>query len=200
MFIVWPLSVCLSFLLALFCFADLFGNPLSQEYDYRSYVIHHVPSVELLDRKGNEVELPIMLLSVWLEKKGEGMKKGGQNKWQLGILCQFSAYMWFVRWKMKSVFTFFHPFLILRSQKGRERPSAEEVRAWTRIREGYGGFWPLCFWSTQEGLPTSSIKNVWKSTVGKRCGTKNCPRSLKQPRSRLKSAHVRKKLFNFMKT
>lgn len=33
-------------------FIDLFGNPLAQEYDYRSYVVHHLPSVELLDRKG----------------------------------------------------------------------------------------------------------------------------------------------------
>ncbi|XP_073243594.1 leucine-rich repeat-containing protein 72-like [Porites lutea] len=30
---------------------NLFGNPLAQEYDYRSYVVHHLPSVELLDRK-----------------------------------------------------------------------------------------------------------------------------------------------------
>ncbi|XP_066305345.1 leucine-rich repeat-containing protein 72-like [Branchiostoma lanceolatum] len=30
---------------------NLFNNPLAQENEYRSYVIHHLPSVELLDRK-----------------------------------------------------------------------------------------------------------------------------------------------------
>lgn len=30
---------------------NLFANPLAQDYDYRSYIIHHVPSVDLLDRK-----------------------------------------------------------------------------------------------------------------------------------------------------
>lgn len=30
---------------------NLFANPLAQDYDYRSYVIHHLPSIELLDRK-----------------------------------------------------------------------------------------------------------------------------------------------------
>lgn len=30
----------------------MFGNPLFQEYDYRSYVIHFVPSLKVLDRKG----------------------------------------------------------------------------------------------------------------------------------------------------
>ncbi|XP_029194838.1 leucine-rich repeat-containing protein 72-like isoform X3 [Acropora millepora] len=30
---------------------NLFANPLAQDYDYRSYVIHHVPSLQLLDRK-----------------------------------------------------------------------------------------------------------------------------------------------------
>ncbi|XP_078375330.1 leucine-rich repeat-containing protein 72-like isoform X1 [Oculina patagonica] len=30
---------------------NLFANPLAQDYDYRSYIVHHVPSVELLDRK-----------------------------------------------------------------------------------------------------------------------------------------------------
>lgn len=34
--------------------SDLFANPLAQDYDYRSYVVHHVPSVELLDRKGTQ--------------------------------------------------------------------------------------------------------------------------------------------------
>lgn len=33
---------------------DLFANPLAQDYDYRSYIIHHVPSVDLLDRKGKQ--------------------------------------------------------------------------------------------------------------------------------------------------
>ena len=31
---------------------DLFNNPLAQEPEYRQYVIHHVPSVQLLDRRG----------------------------------------------------------------------------------------------------------------------------------------------------
>lgn len=31
---------------------NLFANPLAQDYDYRSYVVHHVPSLQLLDRKG----------------------------------------------------------------------------------------------------------------------------------------------------
>ncbi|XP_078701634.1 leucine-rich repeat-containing protein 72-like isoform X2 [Branchiostoma floridae x Branchiostoma belcheri] len=30
---------------------NLFNNPLAQENEYRSYVIHHLPSVELLDRQ-----------------------------------------------------------------------------------------------------------------------------------------------------
>ncbi|CAH1786897.1 unnamed protein product [Owenia fusiformis] len=30
---------------------NLFNNPISQEEEYRLYVIHHVPSVELLDRQ-----------------------------------------------------------------------------------------------------------------------------------------------------
>ncbi|XP_074624748.1 leucine-rich repeat-containing protein 72-like isoform X2 [Acropora palmata] len=30
---------------------NLFANPLAQDYDYRSYVIHHVTSLQLLDRK-----------------------------------------------------------------------------------------------------------------------------------------------------
>ena len=34
------------------CFTDLFDNPVAQEPEYRLYVIHHVPTVELLDRQG----------------------------------------------------------------------------------------------------------------------------------------------------
>ncbi|KAK2184507.1 hypothetical protein NP493_262g01055 [Ridgeia piscesae] len=30
---------------------NLFGNPLAQEPEYRLYLIHHVPSLEILDRK-----------------------------------------------------------------------------------------------------------------------------------------------------
>ena len=33
-------------------FSDLFNNPIAQETDYRFFVIHAVPSVELLDRQG----------------------------------------------------------------------------------------------------------------------------------------------------
>lgn len=36
----------------LLCVADLFNNPVAQEADYRLFVIHSVPSVELLDRQG----------------------------------------------------------------------------------------------------------------------------------------------------
>ena len=39
----------------LLIFTDLFGNPLAQDYDYRSYVIYYVSSVELLDRQGNGI-------------------------------------------------------------------------------------------------------------------------------------------------
>ena len=36
-----------------FPFADLFGNPLAQDYDYRNYVIHNIKSLQRLDRRGN---------------------------------------------------------------------------------------------------------------------------------------------------
>ena len=31
---------------------DLFNNPIAQESEYRVYVVHHVPSLQLLDRHG----------------------------------------------------------------------------------------------------------------------------------------------------
>ena len=33
-------------------FPDLFNNPVSQEPEYRVYVVHHRPSLQLLDRHG----------------------------------------------------------------------------------------------------------------------------------------------------
>lgn len=33
-------------------FSDLFLNPFTQDPLYREYAIHHLPSVQLLDRKG----------------------------------------------------------------------------------------------------------------------------------------------------
>ena len=32
--------------------ADMFSNPIAQESEYRLYVVHHLPSVQLLDRHG----------------------------------------------------------------------------------------------------------------------------------------------------
>ena len=42
---------------------DLFDNPIAQESEYRAYVVHHIPSVELLDRKG-EFHLFLFLKSI----------------------------------------------------------------------------------------------------------------------------------------
>ena len=38
---------------------DLFGNPLTQEPEYRLYLIYHVPSLEILDRKGTRLSFII---------------------------------------------------------------------------------------------------------------------------------------------
>lgn len=38
-------------------FADLFHNPVAQEADYRLYVIAHVPTLCMLDRKGLHVNV-----------------------------------------------------------------------------------------------------------------------------------------------
>lgn len=42
--------------------ADLFGNPLAQDYDYRNYVIHNIKSLQRLDRRGI---LFFIALSLW---------------------------------------------------------------------------------------------------------------------------------------
>ena len=81
-------------MLNLFLFPDLFGNPLSQEYDYRSYVIHHVPSVELLDRKGNGgTQHCIFYLFCWSDKDWQIWKSCFAICFSVAIILVWLTYL-----------------------------------------------------------------------------------------------------------
>ncbi|XP_072910228.1 leucine-rich repeat-containing protein 72 isoform X7 [Hemitrygon akajei] len=75
---------------------DLFNNPLTQDQDYRLYVIYHLPSVQLLDRKCSMTPVPHQkgILKKMKKKISETSKEEAVERVRKISEMKFSTFNW----------------------------------------------------------------------------------------------------------
>ncbi|XP_072910226.1 leucine-rich repeat-containing protein 72 isoform X5 [Hemitrygon akajei] len=75
---------------------NLFNNPLTQDQDYRLYVIYHLPSVQLLDRKCSMTPVPHQkgILKKMKKKISETSKEEAVERVRKISEMKFSTFNW----------------------------------------------------------------------------------------------------------